>query len=549
LSAPDEHIGIALRLYVDPDAYNKVIQNLNQLQQKINGIRLNIQNLARTRAPVKIGDREIRARSMRPEVIRSIREEYDKFVETNADLIKRMQLSSKVWNDIIRMTKMGAVSQADLNRLADEYADIAGITVTQARRQVRVLQALQREQRATRLWRDITTLATSGTARQRDLNAAVAMYAKEIGRTQRDVRQWVSSYQQMARQQRIAAVSAQSLRYRQGLLGQTMRELGGTVFWLGLGLMFMVMSIQRVNRALYSITIAARSVTRAQEDLKLAQEEYTRTLFEFGPGSQEARMAYLRVRDAQEAVRMSQIRVREAQENYINSILMFVFGTIPTFIRAGISLYDILTKIIVTKYLATRVTDQMTQSEMQHLAVEVAGKPVRTMAIALTKAQTLATSKLAIVTSIATVGIGALIGVLGYLYMQQQMNLAMTEANTESYQKLEDTLTGHSVVDSLIRTREEMRKLNEEFTRLPLRSHSPLEIKTQYGWANLGVLEDIDVGLGRRLSVTSTNVQVGVTVNGPFYIREEADVQKIAKAVKKSLTRGVRSRVGGVMLT
>ncbi|MHA1287781.1 MAG: hypothetical protein ACTSPB_10305, partial [Candidatus Thorarchaeota archaeon] len=278
MSAPDESIGIALRLYIDPDAYNKVEQQLSQLQNKINSLRLNMERLGRTRAPVRIGDEEVRAPrrgvGARPEVIRSIREEYDRFVEANADLIKRMQLSSKVWNDIVKLTKRGIVSQSELNRLAEEYADITGISVTQARRQVRVLQALQREQRATRLWRDITVLATSSTARQRDLNAAIALYAKEIGRAQRDVRQWVASYQQIARQQQIAAISAQSLRYRQGLLGQTMRELGGTVFWLGLGLMFMVMSIQRVNRALYSITLAVRSVERAQENLKLAQEEY-----------------------------------------------------------------------------------------------------------------------------------------------------------------------------------------------------------------------------------------------------------------------------------
>lgn len=435
MSASDESIGIALRLYVDQDSYNRVMEQLNQLQNKINSLRMNVEELGRTRAPIRISGEEPRipeGRGFRPEVIRSVREEYERFLEANADLVKRMQLQAKVWNDIIRMTKSGRLSQAELNRLAEDYAEIAGMTVTEARRQIRVLQALQREQRAIQLWRNITVLASSATARQADLNAAIALYAREIGRTQRDVRQWVASYQDLIRQQRIAAITSRALRYRQGLLGQAFRELGSTVFWLGLGLMFMVMSIQRVNRSLYSITLAARGVVRAQEELKEAQEDYTRTLFEFGPGSEEARMAYRRLRDAQEAVRMSQIRVREAHEAYINSILMFVFGTIPTFIRAGISLHDILTKIIVTKYVASRVTAQMTAAEESYLAVEVAGKPIRVMMIGLTNAQALATHKLAIALGLATAGVSILIGALASLYVQQQMNQAMAEATTRS---------------------------------------------------------------------------------------------------------------------
>ena len=726
MSAADESIGIALRLYVDQDSYNRVMEQLNQLQNRINSLRMNIEEMGRTRAPIRISGEEVRTpeeRGPRPEVIRSVREEYERFLEANADLVKRMQLQAKVWNDIVRMTKAGRLSQAELNRLAEDYAEIAGMTVTEARRQIRVLQALQREQRAIQLWRNITVLASSATASQADLNAAIALYAREIGRTQRDVRQWVASYQDLIRQQRIASITARALRYRQGLLGQAFRELGSTVFWLGLGLMFMVMSIQRVNRSLYSITLAARGVRRAQEDLREAQEDYTRALMEFGPGSEEARMAYRRLRDAQEAVRMSQIRVREAQEAYINSILMFVFGTIPTFIRAGISMYDILTKVIVTKYIASRATAQMTAAEETYLAVETAGKPLRVMIIGLTNAQALATQKLAIAIGAATFGISILLGYLAHLYVQQQMNQAMAEATTESYERMENVLTGHSlvdslsqtelaikslnkairssfnlyernrslvesssesyeslenvltrhsvvdsfkmvshevesfnkqisrsylheknilsltdrvsesysslsrmllryphldlsniqsameeinqavsrtsqsfqdlgsevlrtgssyrlledillrysVVDSLARTREEISKmsmetkqslatisteqardqiteLSKEISKLPLKSHSPLEIKTQYGWVDLSQLSNLDLDLGNKLSVASNNVQVSISISGPFYIREEADIDKIAKAVKRSLMSGVRSKVGGTLV-
>ena len=391
-------------------------------------------------------------------------------------------------------------------------------------------------------------------------------------------RKIIPAYAKMLKQKNEAIMVSTAVSHAVGVTGEAWRMLGRSVFWTGLGMMFIVMSLQRVNRALYGITLAARSVIRAQRSLREAQREYTRTVLEFGRTSPEARAAYERILDAQEAVEYAQIRAREANENYINSLLMLIFGTVPTAIRSFSDL-TVSIRTLVAAYTASRIATSSMSPEIakligmlmaeagvtQQLQI-IRGKEITTkgMIIALTNAESIAQAKntaaraasigptvaataankglsLSLLGVAAATGIG-IAAVVAWIVAMKAATDAMNEAYKSSG-RLENSLTGHSLVDSIRETTSEVNKLAKAFRSLPIRSHSPLEIKTTYGWANIGEIGLGDVKLSPAAGVTNVNINI----QGPFYIREEADVDSLARAVVRKMNRGVRSRVGGVL--
>ena len=113
------------------------------------------------------------------------------------------------------------------------------------------------------------------------------------------------------------------------------------------------------------------------------------------------------------------------------------------------------------------------------------------------------------------------------------------EGMIEKTETMEDRLTGHSLVDSLARTNKEATLLSKTFKQIetptfeePELEHTIGKIRSEIALKPPRALPEIPVG--------SSNVQIAI--NGPFYIREEADIYKLAKAIGEIQMKKVVSR-------
>ena len=140
--------------------------------------------------------------------------------------------------------------------------------------------------------------------------------------------------------------------------------------------------------------------------------------------------------------------------------------------------------------------------------------------------------------------------------MTRQMEMMKRQAK-----ELERELTGHSLVDSLRATSEETARLGEELKELPERR----EISVMERISTQRVLREGETIEGRALAREVTNIpralpveiapnlerlsqgatNVNITIQGPWYIREEADIERIAKAISREQMRAIRNRTGG----
>jgi len=331
-----------------------------------------------------------------------------------------------------------------------------------------------------------------------------------------------------------------SVRLGMGAYGTALQSLGRTMFWVGLGSMFIMMSWARMQRRAKQVTASAFSLKRAYVDLYQAQSNLKETMLEYGKTSKEAVLAQLRLEEAQMRVTQAEDNVRSATEQNIYATAMWIFGMVPTYIRASFEMTSSLAMLTAAKY-------QVAGASMVEAAGQNAAAGAITIHIPLIGGVTLAYWQWALAIGAVTFGLNILIGLLTQQYAMSQAEARIKKVREET-EKWEDVLTGHSLVDSLEATRNKMmetnlstKELSYSLSRLPLRSHSPLEIKTTSGWVEMSNLNADLKGLGAVSSTRSVNI----SVNGPWYIREEADITKIAKKIKQMEMRGIRNSTGG----
>jgi len=300
-------------------------------------------------------------------------------------------------------------------------------------------------------------------------------------------------------------------REAQAMIG-VYRRTGVEVFWLGLGTMFLVMSYARMRRSAFGVERAQRSLRRADEELVEAQEELNTAMSYYGPGSRQVVEASRRLEDAQWNLEYAEEGARQAIEQQYYAWLMLILGTAPTLIRAIFSITSLWYQHIIAQTMVKAHVDATTASWMvQSGAIQIH--------IPLVGALTVSYWKLAIAVGLATAGITLLVGALASLAIQAQ------------------------VEDQMKRMRREIESTSEVASEFPVRTGSPLEIKTKWGgWTEV---PEILTGPTPRLEYPQVGAsQVSIVNYGPWFIREEADIYKITKEQSRRSLRRIYSHTG-----
>jgi len=284
-----------------------------------------------------------------------------------------------------------------------------------------------------------------------------------------------------------------------GATGVSINSLARTVFWSGLGFMFMTMSLSRVSSRTYAYERQVRSLREALIAEQRARERLTWTLFEYGAGTEQAvsasdalRRAHNRVVDAEEALRQA-----ELQRMYTTTMLYL--GFLPTAIRLSSDLTRSLWTLSFSEQAVT--TQEMVGNAVrEQVSLSMILNKIRTDAL------TLSYLKLQAVIAGATIGLSLLIS-----YLAQEW----------AYRRAEERIA---------KVREEL----EGFSGELLGSHSP---------SLLEAVKEFNVEIGRsRIAFASTRTSIG-QINLYASVRSEGDIYRIREQLE-SIVMGVKRRGG-----
>jgi len=278
----------------------------------------------------------------------------------------------------------------------------------------------------------------------KELEPVFSSWNRQVRRTEADVTGLTQAIEQgknVAREYRAATyLVARQL----GSLGLGARTLLRDIFWLGLGTMFVIMAFARFRRLTFAIERSIYSVRRSYRALQRAQEHLNETIREHGPYSQEAEEASWRLQDAIWQVRIAEESARMAIEQKNWALLMFVFGTVPTVIRATTDLATNMLRLAFIQALRTAQTEQEAISMIRTAGIT---DMLKWSIFGLTGAM----FKAYLVSMLLTGGFMLLVGAIGYLYAQMQM-AQLEERFREMREEMgltEYELTGGSLVSAL----------------------------------------------------------------------------------------------------
>jgi len=316
------------------------------------------------------------------------------------------------------------------------------------------------------------------------------------------------------------------------------RRIGQELFWLGLGSMFIVMSYARWRRSSLTIESAQLSLRRAVMSMEEAQRRASETIRMYGARSREARAAILDAEEAELSYKLAVDRVRSSIEQQNYALWTFILGAVPTVIRAVFS----LTNLYLEHYAAQiQAGTGMTSLYIKSM-LETKGYLIKIPILNLT-----IKSYWGMVAAMgaATLGLTLVLSALSYFLTEILIVNPAMEKMKSNLEGIEDSLVGHSLVNALRATRAETSELRRSFvdlgqeaSRLPFKTGSPLEVRTTYGWAELAPMERLE--LPRAQPSVS---QVNINIQGPFYIREEADISKLAAKIGRlQMSRVIRMR-------
>jgi len=357
-----------------------------------------------------------------------------------------------------------------------------------------------------------------------------------------------------------AANAARAFMVGQDALVRTTRRLGIEIFWLGLGSMFLVMSLARARRTTLAVERAQLSWRRAQEDLNEAMEEHQRILAEYGSSSREAIESSRRLEDAQMGLKFAEDSARMAIEQQIYGWMMLALGIAPTVLRAVFSItgyiYDQAVAMTMLKTGLDRVTASAlvtANAETKQLIVtyllgqgysEAAAKSMvesgaYAMKIPIINMMTTSYLKAALAVGLLTGGITLAIAAVTYFITQATIEDQMRRMK-ESIDETTSSIGPASYIGSVLEATRATKEFAKEVENMPIKEHSPIELQTKHGWTKLPeIMETPKIELGEV-----SPRQVTVINYGPWYVREEADIHKITREQHRKLLRGIYVRTG-----
>jgi len=292
---------------------------------------------------------------------------------------------------------------------------------------------------------------------------------------------------------------------------RTWRMVGREIFWTGLGSMFLVMSLARARRAVVNLDRSQRSWRDSIEDAKEAQRDLTSTLREWGPASEEARDANRRYERSLENVRYAEEAVRSAAEQQMYAWMMLALGYAPTVIRAIFSVTGLLWEQFIASTMAATGLDRTGVAAAMASGQLTMHIPI--LGIAITSYWQLAAAVAA-----ATVGISLLVAGITFFATQTMV---------------ENQMRG---------IREEIERTTGAIKDFPVRSHSPMEVRTKWGgWSNLAELSELEpiTSLG-EIALEADKPRIDITTR----VIVEPDMFTIKKKIDKISVRGKIARGG-----
>jgi len=298
-----------------------------------------------------------------------------------------------------------------------------------------------------------------------------------------------------------------------GITGTAYKSLARSLFWTGLGMMFTMMSFSRLERAQRQVETSLYSLKRAYVSLAETQADTQETIAEYGRSSREGIDASLALEEAQWRVAQAEYAITSSMEQAINATIEWVVGAAASSINAGFSIASSL-------FLVSAAQAGKTAATANDIPVEVADASVMGAKILIVNGLEVSYLKLAAAMAAVTFGLSLAIALISKAWAEQQ------------------------AAESIRKTKEEVESLTESLSNLPLRSHSPLEIRTKQGWVPFHEIGEAGSISGIGSTIKSGNT-TNINVSGPFYVREDADIMKIANAIKRKQISNIQGRTGG----
>lgn len=293
-----------------------------------------------------------------------------------------------------------------------------------------------------------------------------------------------------------------------GPMGMAVMDAAQTFFWLGLGTMFAMMSLARFKRSALAVESSNLGLLRSGMSLIRAQQELERyQMAGIVTGTRYAE-ALFSVKDASMGAKLAEDRLRQSIENRNLSMLMMVFGTMPTLIRSATDIFRISLKLTIARQLETEATWQQVVANMilknSELSVAAATELVNATLM-----------KTIILVGALTLGASALVMALGALSTKMAIDKQMASANRELA---------------------EMRELMTATHSPPLfESFKIMGENISYLTTSLRGLQRETPTAGGLSGISRRGGGVNITVTGPFYIRDKSDIDRIGDVLMRRM--------------
>jgi hypothetical protein len=423
-----------------------------------------------------------------------------------------------------------------------------------------------------------TTVSTAMANAFRLNDTELGVLANETGLTKESMVKMSTAMEKVNQDSQMQRAYMMGSRAAIGPLGSAFREVTMQIYWAALGFLFLTMTMTRAEQAELKAETNVNNMAKGYYNLDKLQKQVTKSLQEYGAGSEEAKDASANYMMAQKDLELQQHQLAltlksEVLMGYQQTLsliplvvngaymLMTIFGSLKgvqsaynVSVMQGAStqmaasvVNKAATGVKLTEAEATILSAVATKSNSGAKAVDT------TVTIVNANAQSWLASALGIstfwanaLTAALTLGIGVAISYGASMLMMQ---LASNEADAE-LKKMEAqakatgqsfidaggnaesfalTLSGHSVDTSANKARIAISSLNNELRNLQL--NSVPEIKTNIDTV---ALKNASGKLNGNLG--STNNNININFNG-ITVREDPDIDTIVNKVYNSLNK------------
>jgi len=472
------------------------------------------------------------------------------------------------------MSRMGYTTEQQ-RRDIEELGDILGLTGERMNRFRHLMFIALRAPRGTDVFkRAVQDLRAEFPELGRDVNSLISMLRRgttSMEKHKKAVDEITARYQGMR-------VASRAWMASLGATGRVILQTTSRLYWFGLGIMFVTMSIQRMLRRQYAVLSRTRSLASAYKRLSDAQEEVRKTMMESGASSEEYKEAIGRVREAEYDLKIAIEANRNAIYDEMMSYLQLAFGAIPVVmngIQMGITIRSMLRSAqLLNIVLHNQESLTLFKQTMTYRMLSAAVGEEAAMEMLNAEASAMAAAAKWMLVGAVTMAIGTFV-YLGYVY--EVTNRRMEETIKRS-KELAREFSGHSLDTSALKAASAISilhrrtsKVGEALEKITSRNKDMISsfkegegIIRDYGhlFSGSGLAERVDrarrsllefrgvlpdIRRGPVLEVTGGREQVQVYAPISVTVSNRRDIDLIRQAIRDGLVEGIgrRGRIVG----